>query len=410
MAIRKLSILSLIAAGTVSVFSSQLVAQTPAPVPAPLSPGATDGMILNSTGIELGPGETIISGPPGLQAYGSSLGQTGAMGMSGGPVQILDPAAAMACNNDCFMPCDPGYYGIGEFLYMKHGGGSFSRSNDFSLGDFDWEMGTRITLGRRFDCVDGYEFVYAGLTGWDESSSRAGNLIGSQFVPGAGLNNDAFRAFNNYQAGQLDNLLMTSDVNFTSQSREADFHSLEFNRTYTGWDVIRCMLGLRAIVYNENYTYVSQALIDDTVNPAFNQIGTLRQSVDNFLIGPQVGLETYYPLSRRVFVNSKLKGGIYLDIVDSQTRLFNGIAADAIAGGNAENEDICAMFESSSQLGMHLTPALSVFAGYDIWYMTGVATIEDQLPVAFGRLQGNSVLADDDVFIHGITFGGRLEF
>lgn len=410
MAIRKFLILSLVAAGTASVFSSASVAQTPAPVPAPLASGAAEGMMLDSTGIELGPGETIISGPPGLQAFGSSLGQSGSMGMGGGNFQTMDASSGMACANECYLPCDPGYYSIAEALYTKRAGSSFTRSNDFGLSDFDWELGTRITLGRRFDCVDGYEFTYTGMPSWEESSSRAGALFGSQFVPGVGLNNDSFRAFNQFGAGDLANPLMTSQPNFSLQERTAQFHSFEFNRTYTGWDVIRCMMGLRTIVYNEDYRYISRSAIDNGVDPVFNQTGSLTQSVDNFLIGPQAGLEMYYPLAKRLFMNSRLKGGIYLDLIDSQTRLFDGVNAQAVAGGDADEQEICLMFESSSQLGVHITPALSLFAGYDIWFMSGVATVDGQLPRNFARLQGSSVSGDEDVFIHGITVGGRLEF
>lgn len=419
MAIRKFMILSLLAAGTISVLSSSAVAQTSVPVPAPLSSGVSDGMILDSSGIELGPGETIISGPPGLQAYGSNLGQSGAMGMSGAPFQTLEPSAAMACSNGCYMPCEPGYYGIGEALYMKRSGGGFTRSSDFALDDFDWELGGRFTLGRRFDCVDGYEFVYAGLPEWEETNGvTLGPLplnpvvpLSSQFVPGPGLLNDAFLAFNPYAAGQLAEDPALFSVPFAAgQRRRAQFHSIEFNRTYTGWDVIRCMMGLRTIIYNEDYSYISQSARNNDPNDI--QTGLLTQSTDNLLIGPQLGLEMYYPLSRRAFINSRLKGGIYLDIVDSETRLFSGTpgVTRAIAGGDASDEAICGMFESSSQIGMHITPALSVFAGYDIWYMAGVATIEDQLPLVFGRLQGSSVEADSDVFIHGITLGARFEY
>lgn len=431
MAIRKFLILSLVAAGTASVFSSALVAQTPAPVPAPLASGAAPGMMLDSTGIELGPGETIISGPPGLQAYGSSLGQSGAMGMGGATFQTLDPAAAMACANECYLPCDPGYYSIAEALYMKRASSAFTRSFDFGLSDFDWELGTRITLGRRFDCVDGYEFVYAGLPSWEEAASRSGaGLFGSQFVPGAGLDPESLLAFNTYAPGGVaTNPLLRSQVDFASQQLRAEFHSFEFNRTYTGWDVIRCMIGLRTIIYNEDYRYNSRstsntiAVADDLATPLVDESqpagplqangGALRQSIDNFLIGPQVGLEMYYPLSKRVFLNSRLKGGLYLDIMDSSTRLFTSTGVQpsiAVAGGDAEEQDLAGMIETSSQIGVHITPALSVFAGYDMMYLVGVATVEDQLSRSFGRLQGSSITADDNVLIHGITVGGRFEF
>ena len=175
MAIRRFLFMSLAVAGAGFAASHSAMAQVPnPPVPAPLAIGATDGMIMDGmmadgAGIQLAPGETIIDGPPGLQAYGSSLGQSGAYGM-GGTFQTLEPSAAMACANDCYMPCEPAYYGIAEALFMNRTNSGFTRRADFAMDDFDWELGARFTLGRRFDCVDGYELVYAGGFHWDNAA------------------------------------------------------------------------------------------------------------------------------------------------------------------------------------------------------------------------------------------------
>jgi hypothetical protein len=294
---------------------------------------------------------------------------------------------------------------------MNRASGTFTRSNNFGLGDFDWEFGTRATIGRKFDCVDGYEFVFAGLLEWNESA-QIGPGATSQFIPNASLLGafDAFNATNNLGLAASLNAPAGQTTN-GFQNRSAQYNSFEFNRTYTGWDVIRVMYGIRSILYNEDYRYTSSADVVTAPGPppvTAARSGALTNEVDNFLIGPQVGLEMYYPLSKRVFVNSRLKGGIYLDIAESQTRLFN--QGTLVLNNSAKDQDLAGMFEISSQIGFHITSELSAFAGYDIWYLTGVATNEGQLPSNFGITQGNGVSINDDVFIQGITAGLRYEY
>lgn len=126
------------------------------------------------------------------------------------------------------------------------------------------------------------------------------------------------------------------------QVRRADYNSIEFNRTYNGWDVVRASLGLRTILYNEQYDLLAAAG------------GRASQSVENVLIGPQIGLDIYYPLSNRLFTGARFKGGVYLDIASS-TSTFGDTNFNQRR--TAEDEEISGVFEVGSKLGYQVTLA-----------------------------------------------------
>jgi hypothetical protein len=381
MAIRNFFVYSLLAAGAAcGGFATSAKAQSGInQKPAPLGSG---GLVLQDN-IPLAPGETIIAGPPELMQQSKSLPAPVSAHQGGVPV-------GGACLNDCFAGCEPGYFLNTEALFMQRRGDSgFTRSTSRFIDELDYEWGGRFTLGRRFDCVNGYEFTYTGLLEWENPVVSA---------PGTGPHDSLFIsdiAPNDVNLAGLNNAFLHA------QRFRASYDSIEFNRTYNGWDVARTYLGFRTILYDESYELGAFDAGNDLV-------GGYRQSVENVLIGPQVGLDLYYPVSNRFYAGAKFKGGVFLNIADSTTQLFGGLPA--IAGNAADEEEIAGVLEVSSQLGYHLARNAKATIGYDVWYMAGVATSYDQVPFTVGRNTGRTINVDGDVLIHGLTAGIEISF
>ncbi|XZE55639.1 hypothetical protein SH139x_001659 [Planctomycetaceae bacterium SH139] len=385
MTIRRNFVLSLVATGVALVGSVVPAAgQSPTQGLAPMldSPATQlslqDGMITSLEGFELAPGETIIDGPPELKQLAETQ-------MTPLPATDYAQGMAAACSPGCYVPCQPGYYSVVDMLYMQRTGGSgFTRAFGYSFDDYEWEFAPRVTWGRRFDCVDGYEFVFAGLLDWEDTIF--GTTQDSVFIAPVLPANifDAVQRFNN------------ADRQF--QSRRASYDSFEFSRTYTGWDVARIMVGLRGIMYDEDYAFGAE----DTVT---GDSVLLQQNTDNLLIGPQVGLQLFYPLGLRVYTDTTIKGAILLNFAESDTRLNVAAPTAVVLNSSADETELAGMIEIGSKLGINLTDSLSATIGYDFWYLSGLAEAGSQVSRNLSPATGFGINVDDDIFIHGVNAG-----
>ena len=71
-------------------------------------------------------------------------------------------------------------------------------SQNSYLPDYEYELGGRFTVGRLFNCVDGWEGVFVGPYKWDRQATLigAGNLQ-SHFIPEGGYTAAEVDTFNN---------------------------------------------------------------------------------------------------------------------------------------------------------------------------------------------------------------------
>ena len=84
---------------------------------------------------------------------------------------------------------------------------------------------------------------------------------------------------------------------------------------------------------------------------------------------------------------------------------------DILANGAEESTELSGMFEFGTGVRYQVGELMAVRGGFEAWYLTGVATSEEQISSAtvtptFGR----SLIADDDVFFIGLTFGAELKY
>ena len=290
----------------------------------------------------------------------------------------------------CGAACNPYGFVTADALYLeRQGDEDFTLSQNFGMAeDFDFEWGSRITVGYVPDCVHGCEFSFTGPIDWDMSGSLSspGGGINTLLIPGLPVAAAQLSAFN--------------DGTFQSQNYTADYWSLEANKTIIGWDVIKFLIGGRYIDYDENYAYYSQNTLGET--------GLLQSRTDNQLFGVQVGLDMLYPVGRFAYTDFRGRAGGYLNVADSSVNLAN--AGAVVLANGADDEEIAGVFELGIGYRYHLGQALTVRAGTEMWYLTGLATARDQVDQVVRPGTGNRVRMDDDIFFYGLTFSAQYRY
>ncbi len=300
-----------------------------------------------------------------------------------------------SCRGDCgstwvnpCAPCEPFGYVLAEALYMERGGNeSFTTSADFRMQGFEYEWAGRITLGLVPDCVHGCELGFTGLFEWDRAGSvtDVGGGINTQLTPGAPFTAANISAFNN--------------ATFQSQFHEAEYWSVEANKTLVGWDVAKLLFGTRYIDYDELFNYTSQTA---------TETGLLRSSAENKLYGVQVGMDLLYPICKHGYSDFRARLGAFVNFAESDVALVND--GNLQLSNSGDDEDLAGVFELSSGIRYHFSECLSVRAGTELWYIANVANATEQFGPTLTPATGQNTNIDDDILFTGLSLGAQLRY
>ncbi|TWU41333.1 hypothetical protein Q31b_27720 [Novipirellula aureliae] len=344
-----------------------------------LSCGTNCGGSCGSSGFDGGYGGACSTGMCG-SSYGGFGDSYGGGGFAG-----------------CGTPCDPYMFVMVEALYMQHQGDARPLiGQSFRSDDFDFEWGTRLTFGSVPDCVHGMEITYVGPFDWDLGMS--------------GPLNPALNFAGTGGAMSTDSLLGPFFDDFTAVDEErveysAEFWSLEANKTLVGWEVAKVLFGGRYINYDESYRY------------SFSQpgaAGSFNSETDNSMYGLQIGLDMLFPVSCHGYMDFRGRAGGYLNFAESNVGGFKGVAGGATPTfqpfSDSDDSDIAGVFELGAGYRYDLGQMLSMRAGVEGWYVTGVANAEDQARQVISRGSFQSIDNDDDFFVFGFNFGAQIKY
>lgn len=284
--------------------------------------------------------------------------------------------------------CDVSVYASYEALWLKRENDEqFSLSRNDRFDDFDYDFGGRYTIGRIWDCVNGVEAVYAGPYHWRRSTAVTGpgNLI-SNLLPSGGYTSNEVNAFNS--------------ANFHSQAQEIDLHSYELNRRWWAWDVLSTMIGLRVVDYRESYAFLSQ-------RPAVGS-GLFAEQTRNTLVGVHVGGDLMYPVGLRTIIGTRGKAGVFANFDEATVQLIN--AGTSVLDNRDTAVDVAGVIEYGIFARYQVVPSIRLMAGYEFWYMPGIATVNGQQIHRVNPDSGSRVDNDDSVFLHGGGAGVQVLF
>ena len=284
---------------------------------------------------------------------------------------------------DCCKGCPTFWYTSAEALWVDRNGADNTALSPFlNVGDFDYEAGWRITIGRQLDCLDATEMVYTGIDSWQSNSQAFSGmgLLQSFFAIGALPDFD----FANLQTSQ-----------YTSR-----FHSLEWNRRQWGWDIVSSLTGWRLLYLSEDLNFTS---IDATPT-----VGSYQIKTENYMMGYQVGGDLFYPLGAKSTLAAKMKLGGYLNYAEGSTVVQD---SGAVFANNSDEElNISALVELGVYYTHRITPRLTLKAGYEFWYLWRAALAPDQYVGAAVPGLGNRLISDSDTFYNGFNFGGEYQW
>jgi len=253
-----------------------------------------------------------------------------------------------------------------------------SNSQRFQLGSFDYAMGTRATIGRKYDCLDGWEFSWIGPHEWTMRGQMSGTSLDPLIT---GVNGVGLTAFQN--------------ATFHSQSYTSKFNSFELLRKSWGWDVITQTVGVRYINIEEEFRL-------DSIN-ASGDTGLLALDTNNHLVGLQYGLDLLYPCGDRWVFAAKGKVGAFGNLADFDLLLQNQGGYNQI--NDAHEGEFSLLGEWGAYLNYHLTPCISAHLGYEFSYIWGLALAYEQVGSTLTPFSGKNVQTDGDTLYHGATAG-----
>jgi len=222
-------------------------------------------------------------------------------------------------------------------------------------------------------------------------SADLGPVPEANFQPSEGLDNNQY-----------------ARISFTSRldSAEANLRRrlcVSSGRYYQG--EASCLIGLRYMKVQEEFGYSTESLIADGIvqNDVFVR-------TDNDLIGPQLGAMAQFLVHDRAWVDAEIKGSLLFSDARSTTdaNLFvNGEQTPATTRGS---ENFTAFLgDLSVNLNYQFTPSLTVRAGYNAFWLDGVALASENFSSSLQALTSANrpaqVNHEGRVVYHGPSLG-----
>jgi len=287
------------------------------------------------------------------------------------------------CSHDiAYCCCDPLWTASADVLVLRRdgiddvplvvdgAGNTLYNAKDVNLG---FQAGGRVSIARHLCGRHDIEFEFFGLNSLSDATTIA--------TPGA--------QFTVYGA-----TLGTAPINMTFDS---SLYSTELNWRMS-WlcDRVKVLGGFRWIQLGDDLT------ITDAVSPPELFIG----SVENNLLGFQLGVEGTLIKRRRFEIEAGFKAGVYSNTANVDAAFPQaGPAAVFTARGNR------AAFVGEAKIGLnyHLTDCLALRVGYQMMWLEGVALLPEQLDDLAVPLLGQADMDGRPIY-HGYHVGLQYDF
>jgi hypothetical protein len=275
------------------------------------------------------------------------------------------------------------YFGFDALWLRREGLRRYSLTQNAFLDDTEYEFGGRYTVGKLCDCVNAYEFVYAGPFRWLNSSETIG-------------------------AANVESKFNSTPIGLSTAFNDADRHvqqyrssldSYELNKRWWAWDAVSTMIGVRYTNYRDRYSLQS-------FRTAAPVSGTYQDNVSNDLVGLQIGGNLFLPTSLRTSVNFKAKGGLFANFASRTVDLIENNAS--ILKNGFDKTDLAGLVEFGVSGIYQFTPSVSIQGGYEFWYMPGLATVSNQRNSFLDLNTGSNIRMDHDILIHGFSVGAQI--
>ncbi len=270
----------------------------------------------------------------------------------------------------------------------------FEHTMTSRMEQFDFQLGARTTIGRFLgrDAANRdhlWEFTYFGGFDWRASSDIAAAsaiqtllTVNNEFLAADGP--PGFPGFNNndLQTYRYESDLDSFELNYRIKTRPGrDQMALHPSGVWTRHESsgqIRSFLaGMRMMSINEGFR--NEAFIAEG-DDAFDLTGEYRVRLSNNLFGPQIGIEAI-ELNDSWHWGFRGYLGMLANFADRRSFLFSQVDGQVVTERDQKlTENQLTFFTQVGAYGAyHLRPNLTVRAGYDFIYMSGLGIGTDNL-------------------------------
>lgn len=238
--------------------------------------------------------------------------------------------------------------------------------------------GPRIGILRSLGCGRALEGSYFNVGGIQGQTSTTG--IGAPYTA-VGL---ADLPFNDIQSGQ-----------YTTRGQ---IKSAEVNYRWGQGSRIVWLTGFRWIEWNE-----TGSVDYEFFNPLPFGNGNVQAQVGNDLYGGQFGGQFWFLDWGKWQMNAIGKAGAYGNTAYQQTTVTGGVPPQPTL--RADDQDISFFGEVGLNSTVWLTPWLAWRAGYSFFWLEGVATAAEQLPLGSFGTGTTAISTNGSVFLQGFSTG-----
>jgi hypothetical protein len=311
----------------------------------------------------------------------SSLDATSANG--GCQPSCVQPCCEPACVQSCCVSCCPSWTVRADALFLHRSDynrlplafadNGAGEPADVLLDaedlDFDYELGPRISVIRRFCDCNELELSFFAIDSWRASGSVTGTTAAPIHV-------------------QLPGFIQLAPAGQATFLAGSDLYSTELNYRRRAAPWLSWLVGFRWVEFGDDLSLV----FDDGAGP--NTIYTT--DTNNHLYGLQLGADAALWSMDRLRMDSWIKAGIYTNVADQSTSV-----PVLPAGAGADKTNTAFLGELGVNLVYQLTDRLGVRGGYQAMWLEGVALAPDQLRVTDVTVPVAFCDTDGGLFFHG---------
>ncbi len=304
-------------------------------------------------------------------------------------------------------------------------GTTYRRDAVLSTSDFDTEFdpGLRAVLGRALGDWYRVEFSYFGTHEWTDSASVEyqgadlvdNNAVGNLLSPFTNFGDPAGPA----GLGPVTTLNPEEgfDYNdFASISFSSELHNAEVNvrrrlcmpaqRNYHA--EASCLVGLRYMKVSEDFAYYAHSPVP-ALDGADESTTRVNIATDNDLIGPQLGAMAQFLVHDRAWIDAEVKGALLFNQATNKSNtVWDENSTDPLSFASEADKDTTAFLgEISVNFNYQFAPAWTVRAGYNAYWLTGVALASENavLNMDTNLYKATALNHDGKVVYHGPSLG-----
>jgi len=284
--------------------------------------------------------------------------------------------------------------------------------------DAEFEGGTRVTLGRSLGSWYRLEGSWMGSYSWSDQRTvrnldqydlngdgtldpgTSGNLYSpfSGFgTPGVNPTGVLGLDFNRFAAIEFSSKLNSAEINVRRR--------VHVPQRRHGVGEASFLVGLRYMNINEDFDYLTAS----NVPPVLGAVNDVSIHTRNDMFGAQLGFQLQLLVADRAWVDVDAKGAVFANQADQSTVYTNtnNVGVTTVFPGQADANTTSFLGDLSVVFNYQVAPSLTFRAGYNAFWLTGVALGSENFNSDINILQLGPAALDHSgrVVYHGPNIG-----